>query len=223
MEPAALAPGLCLEVTGKYCCAGGNSPLSTDHGEPCPRGGRHVREVGVPGPGRPSRSGGRSTARPSEPLTFARPGGERSAATVQPAPGCAGTGSPRCAPFRLQLPGARLASCARPGAPQGPSPERPGRPVPPPFCPLSSGPPQTSPGGDRRPEAGTRPSGPTRARPAQCEDRSLSRGGPTLPRARPGPEPREVARSRAPEGRTRPPCPLPRPAASPPPARSRNQ
>lgn len=65
---SSILPGGHQEV----CCGGGNSPFSSEYGSPCPRGGRHVRDEGVPGPGRLSCSEGRRAARPSELVTFAR-------------------------------------------------------------------------------------------------------------------------------------------------------
>lgn len=201
----------------EVCCGGGNSPLSTEYGSPCPRGVRHVRDEGVLGPGRPSCSEGRRAARPSEPVTFAR---RRGAVRSHSKPSGRGARGPEAPAVGLSV--SRTGAPGL-GPPWGPSPERPTSTA---SC-LSSAPsppPQETRAGPRgepgpsAPRARTRPPTPTPPGLVRGEEPDSRRR--RLPRARLRPGPREVARSRAPEGPAhfrllprapRPPHPLPVP------------
>lgn len=155
------APGSCLEDTETCCSGGGNSPLSTERGSPCPRGGRHGLGHAVPG----RSSGARGTARPCERLRLAGPGLEPGCGRTKPAPGAQGPEAPAVRPSasRTRAPGRGAA----PGLGRSPGVARqasgehlstPGR--------VSSPPSVSSRGGESKPEEGSRP-GP-RSRPRRA-------------------------------------------------------
>lgn len=130
------------------------------------------------------------------------------------------TGSARRPAFRLQHRGARWAAPGR--GTHGAVRPRAHLSVPLSFIFSSPSSPRlearAGPRGGTRPVGFTRPQ--IRPRRAWCAERSLSLGGPTLPRVRPAPGPGEVAWSRAPEARAD--FPL-FPRGLPTPYRSRNQ
>lgn len=225
-KPPALPSGLLAPTsrTPETCCSGGgNSPLSTERGSPCARGGRPVPAPAVPG--RASRAQG--TPRPREPLRLAGSGLERGGGPTNPAPGARGPEAPAVRPSasrrrargRGAAPGLRL-PLAWPGRPRGEPLSTPG--------PVPSPPSVSSRGDESRPEEGSQPGPRTPTPPglARGEEPEPGRPDPAAcaARARAGRQARAPGRgrSRAPEGPADSP-PLRAPRGLPTPTRSGNQ